>query len=104
MHKLLRYVIPLSETDEIWVHLTFVEPGRLSEASVHYRAFIRNQWHEVSRYDNAHGFPHRHRFWLRRSQRVFAPSLRPEAMVELAKTDFKQNWVRYRALMEAQTR
>lgn len=101
MYKSLRYLIPLSEFDEVVVDLSFGAPGTLTEASVHYRAWMGEEWVQVARYDNAHGVPHRHRFWLGDSERPLTPRPTPSAMVEMAKADFKQNWPRYRRLMGA---
>lgn len=104
MYKSLRYLIPLTEHDEIVVDLSFGVPGELTEASVHYRAWMDGRWVEVARYDDAHGVPHPHRFWLRAAERSLHPRPSPSAMVEIAKADFKANWVRYRRLMEADRR
>lgn len=101
MYKSERHVIPLSEDDEVIVDLGFSAPGVLSEVSVNYRARIRGEWMEVLRYDNAHGLPHRHRFWMTPPESALPAAISATRLVQVAKTDLYQNWLHYRRSMEA---
>lgn len=101
MYKYRRYVIPMTRKDEVIVDMGFARPGQLTRASVHYRAQIGDEWHEVVRYDNAHGRAHRHQFWMEPPVRPLADATTPTALIERAKADLRDNWLRYRHLLEA---
>jgi hypothetical protein len=90
----------LTPEDEIIVKMTFSRPGHVARIDVQYRAWIRGRWVEVARYDNAHGVPHVHRFW---NGTVRPLRVAPEQLISLAKKDIRDNWARYRALMEMWT-
>lgn len=100
MYKSKRHVVHLSEHDELIVELGFAAPGQLSEASIQYRARIRGTWVEVGRYDNAHGLPHRHRFWREPAQTPLRGAMSATDLVQAAKSDFRRNWRTYRRWME----
>lgn len=56
------YQNALSETDRMTVR--FVTDGRdVLEFAVQYDAFIEDKWHQIVRYDNAHGTAHRHVYY-----------------------------------------
>lgn len=101
MYKSRRDVIPLSPDDEVVIDLGFSAPGVLSWASVNYRAFIAGKWREVTRYDNAHGIPHRHRFWLRNSEQNLPIGTTPTQLIQAAKHDILRAWPKYRQMLEA---
>jgi hypothetical protein len=101
MYKSERHVIPLTDQDEIVVDPGFSKPGLLSEASVNYRAFIDGRWRAVIRYDNAHGYPHRHRFWRTPEATPLRFPMTATRLVEVAKEDLARNWLRYRRMMAA---
>ncbi|HYU05560.1 MAG TPA: hypothetical protein VEM77_00060 [Thermoplasmata archaeon] len=107
MSKRKTYTIFLSLEDRIDVDLEFEKrprnPPRLSRFAITYSARIADRWREVVRYDSFHGYLHRQRLWR---------SSRPEPLSEMerlpagdilaiCRDDLRQNWRRYRALMES---
>ena len=40
-------------------HYHFVKKGRVVRFRIQYEAFIGDKWHEIVRYDTAHGRPHK---------------------------------------------
>ena len=48
-------------TDEDRIVVRMRRSGRhVLRFSVQYEALINGQWHKITRFDNAHGYPHRH--------------------------------------------
>jgi len=72
------------------------DDGRIKAFSVNYRTKINDRWHDVVRYDTAHGMVHVHRFWA-------SPKVIPlkecadmkMAIIEATK-DIKSNWAEYK--------
>lgn len=59
--KITKYIQPLTDVDRICVRM--VRSGRnIVDFSVQYEALINNYWCAITRYDTAHGYPHRHVF------------------------------------------
>lgn len=56
------YTISLSEIDRIKVRQLREGPDVL-EFGVVYQALINSRWRTITRYDNAHGYPHRHVYY-----------------------------------------
>jgi len=74
------------------------EDGRIKEFGVNYRAKIGDKWHNVIRYDTAHGMIHVHKFWA--SPKIIPLRARTAAgmktaVIEAVK-DIKSNWKTYR--------
>lgn len=42
--------------------------GKILEWSIEYFAVVHDRWREIVRYDNCHGFPHKHVFHLHRKE------------------------------------
>jgi hypothetical protein len=67
------YTYALSERDELVVSFETLSigrmPARLVSFCIAHRTKIDGLWHEVIRYDNAHGKPHLHRYYLRKKER-----------------------------------
>jgi hypothetical protein len=106
MSKRKTYEIFLSTEDRIDVDLEFRKsagtPPHLERFAISYSARIRGRWREVVRYDNFHGGVHRQRFWRTGSpERVPAWERFPfDALLEACRRDLRENWRRYRTLME----
>ena len=72
---------------------------------INYRAFISGAWHEVIRYDNAHGKPlHIHRFWppTKGKKEFQGDEIRRDYTdaVEESLLDLEANWQTYRRKVE----
>ena len=73
------------------------DDGRIKSFSVNYRTKIDERWHDVIRYDTAHGKTHVHKFWM-------SPKMIPlkactdmkSAIIEVTK-DIKSNWATYKS-------
>lgn len=101
MPKRLSYTVALSGEDELRFSREWNESRELFRVSVHYQSLIKGKWHEVCRYDNAHGPPHVHRFWGEPSIELLAPDLPAAGLLERGRADLIQNWKRYRQSLEA---
>jgi hypothetical protein len=56
------YTVILTDVDHIKVRQ--VKNGsKIIEFSVQYNSLIRGKWRKITRYDNAHGYPHRHVYY-----------------------------------------
>jgi len=106
MSKRKAYEIFLSAEDRIDVDLEFNKaagaPPQLVRFAITYSARTRGRWREVIRYDNFHGTVHRQRFW-RAGEPERMPSLERlpfDALLDEFRRDLRENWRRYRALME----
>lgn len=98
MYRVLRREHWLTPEDQIHVELGF-ENRALVRVVVHYAACINTAWVEVARFDNAHGRPHFHRYWLPVAERpTHATSL--DAFATFALRDLFANWAAYREKME----
>lgn len=110
MSKRKTYAIFLSLADRIDVDLEFEkkpgQPPRLSRFAITYSAQISGRWKEVVRYDNFHGYLHRQRFWRSREPEPTSnlERLGSDALLEACREDLRQNWRRYRTLMESAVR
>ena len=97
MYSVVRWVTELTPDD-----LITMEIGRMAntvvDVSFNYRARIRGAWVEVARFDNAHGAPHLHRFWVPDTRLLHFRSL--AAFASHAQNDLIANWAKYRRLME----
>src|SRR5271170_1341683 len=61
------YTVPLTDTDYIKVsHVR--SRNRVLKFSVQYNGLIEGRWRKVTRYDNAHGSPHRHVYYPDRAE------------------------------------
>jgi hypothetical protein len=61
------YTISLTDADRIIVRQ--VRNGyNISTFSVQYEALIYSRWHKITRYDSAHGHPHRHVYYPNRKE------------------------------------
>lgn len=72
------------------------EDGKIIAFSVNYRTKIDDRWHDVMRYDTAHGMIHVHRFWT--SPKVIPLKVCKDmkiAIIEATK-DIKLNWEMYK--------
>lgn len=92
-------------TDVDLLDVGFTKSGRhLGDFRLNYRAYIEGDWHEVIRYDSAHGQRlHVHRFWpphhgtkeyLEKRRRTDYTVASEEAL-----RDLEDNWDRYRKKM-----
>jgi hypothetical protein len=71
--------------------------GRIVSFGVNYRTNINGKWHDVIRYDTAHGAMHVHRFWI-------SPGIIPirdvgadiKSIIIEAVNDVKENWTAYK--------
>ena len=93
------YTIPLSEDDRIKVRQ--VRNGsRIVKFSVQYEALINSRWRKITRYDNAHGYPHRHVYYPHQPEYKYALATQnnnsafTEAQLKVKKT-FMQMKERY---------
>ena len=106
MSKRKTYEIFLSTEDRIDVDLEFRKATgaapRLARFAITYSARIRGRWREVVRYDNFHGAVHRQRYWRTgEPERVPTMERLPlAALLDACRRDLRENWKRYRGLME----
>lgn len=106
MSKRKTYAIFLSSEDRIDVDLEFRKATgaapHLDRFAITYSARIRGRWREVVRYDDFHGTVHRQRFWRTgEPERIPALERLPfDALLEACRRDLRENWKRYRALIE----
>lgn len=104
-----QFTAVLSEDDLLDCAL-WVERRRLQGFSVNYRARIDGLWREVVRYDTCHQRLHVHQNWkpARDQMRNFGGSGIGESDyardMQRAKDDLKENWQKYRRLMELHVR
>jgi len=100
MIRTTEFKIRLTADDEVDVKINR-ENGRITGFSVNYRTRISGKWHNVIRYDTAHGMIHVHRFWI---------STKPVAIKKFETDDIKKavdrsiddietNWSRYKKYM-----
>jgi uncharacterized protein YcsI (UPF0317 family) len=97
-----------TDVDLVDVEFTF-EGNRIAIFRINYRAFILGAWHEVVRYDNAHGNPlHIHRFWPPPKGAKDYLETEPRSdytdAVEAALADLDANWSAYRRRVEKEAR
>lgn len=57
------YTVSLTDVDKLRVEL-ITERGRIVRFVVQYIALIDSEWRELMRFDNWHGYPHRHTYYL----------------------------------------
>ncbi len=60
--KQKKFSIMLAADDALDVTINF-ENHQIIEFALNYRAWIGEQWHEIYRVDNYHGFLHENRMW-----------------------------------------
>lgn len=60
--KQKKFNIMLAADDALDVTINF-ENHKITEFALNYRAWINEQWHEIYRVDNYHGFLHENRMW-----------------------------------------
>ena len=97
-----RFVRFLSDEDAVDLTLT-MQAGRITGFCLNYRARVGTIWHEVVRYDTAHGWPHVHRFWRGTTPRPWPGSPPGDlgAAAIWADQDLHANWREYRTRLEA---
>jgi hypothetical protein len=96
-----RFVRFLSDEDAVDMELT-LQAGRVTGFCLNYRVRVGTDWHEVIRYDTAHGRPHVHRFWYGAEARPWpGPRADLEACVDWADADIRARWQEYRARRRA---
>jgi hypothetical protein len=77
------------------------EKGHVAVFRVQYEAFIDGAWHEIVRYDTAHGFPHRDLVHPDGPEDKTEYRNRSNAEVlTLGQEDIKSNWRTYRERYE----
>lgn len=74
------------------------DDGKIISFAVNYRTKINDRWHDVIRYDTAHGRMHAHKFWI--SSKIiplkgYAVTDMKTAVIESVK-DIKSNWEKYK--------
>ncbi len=106
MPNVKRFTSPLSDVDLLDFEIR-VAKGHVTDFTINYRARLGDDWHEVVRYDCAHGYLHIHRFWLPAKERLKAledpksPKPPYDQALSLAEHDLTMNWRAYRANLEA---
>lgn len=60
--KVVKYPSSLTSEDILDITL-MIEARELQKFAINYRANIEDEWYEVYRVDNYHGFLHEQRFW-----------------------------------------
>ena len=95
--KHTQYEIYLTEEDIIDVTL-YLDGKIIRLFSVNYRAKINNEWKQIYRADNAHGFVHEHRFW-RTGKPIAIKDYEPlnESLTSFL-ASLKENYSRYKTL------
>jgi len=96
--------IVLTHRDAIVVRMRFKrEDGKklLDNFAVIYDAEIEGSWHEVIRYDTAHGYPEMHKLWRsERGIRLPDEGIPYHDLLIKYRNDIRDNYRRYRELME----
>ena len=88
------YVIPLGENARKR-HYHETEKGRVSALMVQREIFVNDRWHEVIRYDSAHGSAHVDRYYLDGRKSKEDLHLKLGEALTLADEDLKENWQTY---------
>ncbi len=75
--------------------------GKVIHFVVQYEAFINGRWHNVIRYDNAHGFPHFDRMYPDGSmEKTWLKDFKNDVVYTFGINDIKSNWNSYRKIYE----
>lgn len=93
-----RFVAPLkaSPTDR-YRHYHVLEDGVITDFMIQYEAEIDGQWHEIVRYDSAHGRPHKDLLQPDGSEiKEEFPYYSNAEVMTLGQNDIRKNWQRYR--------
>ena len=104
-----QFQIVVTHEDIVDVTLEFEQKNGkkiLTGFALSYCAFIHGSWHEVIRYDNAHGYVHVQKFW-RSPNPIPLPEdekVSFEYLVKKYRQDLVENWERYRGYIEEQVR
>jgi hypothetical protein len=72
------------------------DDGRIRSFSVNYRTKIDDRWHDVIRYDTAHGRTHVHKFWTSPKMIPLRECTDMKAAIIEATKDIKSNWMIYK--------
>lgn len=99
--KQKKFTIMLTADDALDVTLNF-ENHQIVKFALNYRAWINEQWCEVYRVDNYHGFLHENRMWQDRKAIPIKDkeSWRLEIVVDYYVDEINLNFPRYKLLFE----
>lgn len=92
--KVTEYVIPLGENVRKR-HYHETNKGKVTAFTIQLEVFVDGRWHEVIRYDSAHGFAHMDRYYLDGRKVKNNLNLKLNEALTLADEDIKENWKAY---------
>lgn len=97
-----QFIVPLraSPTDR-YRHYHVLDGGVVIAFTIQYEAEIDGQWHEIVRYDSAHGRPHKDLLHPDGSEtKEEFPYYTNAEVITLGQNDIRKNWQRYREQYE----
>ena len=101
-----RYVVPLQGSSiDRYRHFHVREQGQITEFTIQYEAEIDGIWHEIVRYDTAHGSPHRDLLHPDGSEtKELFEHYTNARVLTIGQNDIRKNWRRYREQYEREMR
>ena len=101
-----RYVVPLQGSPvDRYRHFHVSDKGKVLEFAIQYKAQIDGVWHEIVRYDMAHGRPHKD---LLHADSTEAKEeflyYDADQVLTLGQDDIRKNWAAYREQYEKEMR
>jgi hypothetical protein len=100
------FVVPLQGSpSDRYRHRHTLAGGTVGGFVIQYEAQIEGEWHEIVRYDTAHGSPHKDILHPdgTSTKEEFPHYTRAEVMT-LGQTDIRKNWQKYRERCERELR
>ena len=100
------FVVPLQGSSaNRYRHFHTVERDEITSFVIQYEAEIDGEWHEIVRYDTAHGYPHKdimHPDGTETKEEF--PYYTSAEVMTLGQSDIRKNWSRYREQYEREMR
>ncbi len=88
----ISFELYLSEFDSVNVILK-VESGQIKSFTIIQRTMAKDIWHQVTRYDCAHGHAHQHQLYRKDKRKVRLANLRRDDQYKLAMHELMESWL-----------